>query len=141
MTSRLDNVAPDGDSLVTIIDDLVARLREHADKPDAVLTCNDLLQLVGHKAYVLALLLFALLNLLPAPPGYNFVMALIKASVFGLTATLVATFKGLHTKGGPSGVADSVNEAVVLAFALVFILNTIMSALYTVVVPAVGSYR
>ncbi|MGV0654128.1 ABC transporter permease [Mycolicibacterium thermoresistibile] len=70
----------------------------------------------------------------------DFVMALIKASVFGLTATLVATFKGLHTKGGPSGVADAVNEAVVLAFALVFILNTIMSALYTIVVPAVGSY-
>jgi len=71
----------------------------------------------------------------------DFATALIKAAVFGLSATLVATFKGLHTRGGPRGVADSVNEAVVLAFALVFILNTIMSALYTVVVPAVGSYR
>lgn len=71
----------------------------------------------------------------------DFTMALIKAAVFGLTATLVATFKGLHAKGGPRGVADSVNEAVVLAFALVFILNTILSALYTVVVPAVSSYR
>jgi phospholipid/cholesterol/gamma-HCH transport system permease protein len=30
---------------------------------------------------------------------------------------------------------------VVLAFALVFVLNTTMSALYTVVVPAVGNYR
>ena len=71
----------------------------------------------------------------------DFVMAIIKAAIFGLTATLVATFKGLHARGGPRGVADSVNEAVVLAFALVFILNTIMSALYTVAVPAVGSYR
>lgn len=71
----------------------------------------------------------------------DFAMALIKAAVFGLTATLVATFKGLHARGGPRGVADSVNEAVVLAFALVFVLNTILSALYTVVVPAVGSYR
>ena len=71
----------------------------------------------------------------------DFVMALIKAALFGLTATLVATFKGLHTKGGPRGVADSVNEAVVLAFALVFVLNTILSALYTVIVPAVGNYR
>lgn len=71
----------------------------------------------------------------------DFVMALIKSAVFGLTATLVATFKGLHTKGGAGGVANAVNEAVVLAFALVFILNTTMSALYTVVVPAVGSYR
>lgn len=71
----------------------------------------------------------------------DFGMALVKASIFGLTATLVATFKGLHAKGGPRGVADGVNEAVVLAFALVFILNTILSALYTVIVPAVGSYR
>ena len=71
----------------------------------------------------------------------DFVMALVKAALFGLTATLVATFKGLHTKGGPRGVADSVNEAVVLAFALVFVLNTILSALYTVIVPAVGNYR
>jgi phospholipid/cholesterol/gamma-HCH transport system permease protein len=71
----------------------------------------------------------------------DFAMALIKAALFGLTATLVATFKGLHARGGPRGVADSVNEGVVMAFALVFILNTILSALYTVVVPAVGNYR
>ena len=70
----------------------------------------------------------------------DFVMALVKAAVFGLTSTLVATFKGLHTKGGPRGVADAVNEAVVIAFALVFIVNAALSALYTVIVPAVGSY-
>lgn len=70
----------------------------------------------------------------------DFVMALVKAAVFGLTSTLVATFKGLHTKGGPRGVADSVNEAVVIAFALVFVVNAALSALYTVIVPAVGSY-
>jgi len=71
----------------------------------------------------------------------DFLMAIVKAALFGLTATLVATFKGLHTRGGPRGVADSVNEGVVMAFALVFILNTILSALYTVAVPAVGNYR
>jgi phospholipid/cholesterol/gamma-HCH transport system permease protein len=70
----------------------------------------------------------------------DFVMALIKAAIFGVTSTLVATFKGLHTKGGPRGVADAVNEAVVIAFALVFIVNTALSALYTVIVPAVGAY-
>lgn len=70
----------------------------------------------------------------------DFVMAMVKAAIFGLASTLVATFKGLHAKGGPRGVADAVNEAVVIAFALVFILNTALSALYTVIVPAVGSY-
>ncbi|MGN0123705.1 MAG: MlaE family ABC transporter permease [Rhodococcus sp. (in: high G+C Gram-positive bacteria)] len=71
----------------------------------------------------------------------DFVMALVKSAVFGLLAALVATFKGLHTKGGPRGVADAVNEAVVIAFALVFIVNTALSALYTVIVPAVGEFR
>lgn len=70
----------------------------------------------------------------------DFVMALGKAAIFALTSTLVATFKGLHAKGGPRGVADAVNEAVVIAFALVFIVNTALSALYTVIVPAVGAY-
>ena len=32
------------------------------------------------------------------------------------------------------------NEAVVIAFALVFIVNTVLSALYTVIVPAVGEF-
>ena len=68
---------PKDSQLVATIDDLIARLREHAGRPDAVLTCDDLLQLVGTKAHVLAILLFSLLNLLPAPPGYNFFMALI----------------------------------------------------------------
>ncbi len=67
----------------------------------------------------------------------DFVMALVKAAIFALTSTLVATFKGLHAKGGPRGVADAVNEAVVIAFALVFVVNTALSALYTVIVPAV----
>lgn len=70
----------------------------------------------------------------------DFVMTLVKAAIFALTSTLVATFKGLHAKGGPRGVADAVNEAVVIAFALVFVVNTALSALYTVIVPAVGAY-
>ncbi|RVW08503.1 ABC transporter permease [Prescottella agglutinans] len=70
----------------------------------------------------------------------DFVMALVKAAIFALTSTLIAAFAGLHAKGGPRGVADAVNEAVVIAFALVFIVNAALSALYTVVVPAVGAY-
>ena len=47
----------------------------------------------------------------------------------------------LQRRNGPRGVADAVNEAVVIAFALVFIVNTALSALYTVIVPAVGEFR
>ncbi|MFZ2511153.1 MAG: ABC transporter permease [Gordonia sp. (in: high G+C Gram-positive bacteria)] len=70
----------------------------------------------------------------------DFVMALVKAAMFALLSTIVACFKGLHARGGPSGVADAVNEAVVIAFALVFIFNTVLSELYSVMVPAVGAY-
>lgn len=70
----------------------------------------------------------------------DFTMALVKSICFAVTSTLIASFKGLHAKGGPSGVADSVNEAVVLAFVMVFVINTVLSQLYTVIVPAVGAY-
>ncbi|GEE00905.1 ABC transporter permease [Gordonia spumicola] len=70
----------------------------------------------------------------------DFVTALVKAALFGMLSTIVACFKGLHARGGPRGVADAVNEAVVIAFALVFIFNTVLSQLYTMIVPAVGAY-
>lgn len=70
----------------------------------------------------------------------DFAMAMIKSACFGLVSALIASFKGLHTKGGPSGVADAVNETVVLAFVVVFVVNTVLSQLYTVIVPAPGAY-
>ena len=60
-----------------VVGGVVERLRAHADQPESTLTCNDLLGLVGVRSHVVAILLFSLLNLIPAPPGYNFVMALI----------------------------------------------------------------
>lgn len=70
----------------------------------------------------------------------DFVTAMLKSACFGLTSALISCFKGLHAKGGPSGVADAVNETVVLAFVVVFVVNTVMSQLYTVIVPAPGAY-
>lgn len=70
----------------------------------------------------------------------DFTMAMVKSVCFAVTSALIASFKGLHAKGGPSGVADAVNEAVVLAFVTVFIVNTVLSQLYAVIVPAVGAY-
>ena len=70
----------------------------------------------------------------------DFTMAMVKSVCFAVTSTLIASYKGLNAKGGPSGVADAVNEAVVLAFVMVFVVNTVLSQLYAVVVPAVGTY-
>jgi phospholipid/cholesterol/gamma-HCH transport system permease protein len=70
----------------------------------------------------------------------DFLVAELKAAVFGVLAALVAAYKGLTARGGPSGVADAVNEAVVMALILVFVANTVITELYPLVVPARGAY-
>ena len=61
--------------------------------------------------------------------------ALIKAGVFGFLAAMVACYKGLYCKGGPKGVGDAVNQAVVVTFILVFFANFILTTLYFALVP------
>jgi phospholipid/cholesterol/gamma-HCH transport system permease protein len=62
-------------------------------------------------------------------------MALFKAAVFGFLAAMVACYKGLYAKGGPKGVGDAVNQAVVVTFIFVFLANFIMTSLYFTLVP------
>ena len=62
-------------------------------------------------------------------------MALIKAAMFGFIAGMVACYKGFYVKGGPKGVGDAVNQAVVITFLLLFFLNFILTALYFNFVP------
>ena len=61
--------------------------------------------------------------------------ALIKAFVFGFLAAMVACYKGLYAKGGPKGVGDAVNQAVVVTFILIFFANFILTTLYFALVP------
>jgi phospholipid/cholesterol/gamma-HCH transport system permease protein len=58
--------------------------------------------------------------------------------VFGLIAAIVASYKGMRAGGGPKGVGDAVNEAVVVTFMLLFIVNFVMSAIYFQLVPPKG---
>ena len=46
--------------------------------------------------------------------------SLAKAWVFGFVAAMVSCYKGLYCKGGPKGVGDAVNQAVVVTFILIF---------------------
>src|ERR1700712_726501 len=62
----------------------------------------------------------------------------VKAIVFGLLASLVASYKGLNAGGGPKGVGDAVNQSVVITFILLFITNYIISSIYFQVVPVKG---
>jgi phospholipid/cholesterol/gamma-HCH transport system permease protein len=63
---------------------------------------------------------------------------LLKALVFGYLAAIVASYKGMNAKGGPKGVGDAVNEAVVITFVLLFIVNFFISAVYIQLVPPKG---
>jgi len=62
----------------------------------------------------------------------------VKALVFGVTAALVASYKGLTASGGPKGVGDAVNQTVVIAAMALFVENFVLSALYFQLVPQKG---
>ena len=62
-----------------------------------------------------------------------------KALIFGMIAAIVASYKGVNAGGGPKGVGDAVNEAVVITFLLLFVVNFVMSAIYFQLVPPKGA--
>jgi phospholipid/cholesterol/gamma-HCH transport system permease protein len=51
---------------------------------------------------------------------------------------VVACQKGLATRGGPAGVANSVNAAVVEAILVLMFVNVGISQLYTMLFPKAG---
>ena len=65
----------------------------------------------------------------------DLVLAVVKATVFGVIVAVISCHKGLATRGGPAGVANSVNAAVVEAVLLMMIVNVLMSELYVLVFP------
>ena len=58
-----------------------------------------------------------------------------KALVFGFIAGIVAAYRGLNPRGGPKGVGDAVNQAVVTTFILIFFANFVMTTLFFALVP------
>lgn len=65
-------------------------------------------------------------------------VSMIKAGSFGFLAAIVGAYKGLTVTGGPSAVGRAVNESVILAFMMLFALNSIITALYFQFVPQSG---
>jgi phospholipid/cholesterol/gamma-HCH transport system permease protein len=72
-----------------------------------------------------------------ATPG-DMILALLKAVIFGAIVAVVSCQKGLDTKGGPTGVANSVNAAVVESILLLMVVNVAISQLYAMLVPRTG---
>lgn len=68
----------------------------------------------------------------------DMILALVKAVIFGAIVAVVSCQKGLDTKGGPTGVANSVNAAVVESILLLMIVNVAISQLYAMLVPRTG---
>jgi len=65
----------------------------------------------------------------------DLVVAEGKALVFGFIATIVCCHKGLTAKGGPKGVADAVNQAVVLSVILLAFANVGITQAYVLLFP------
>ncbi|MDT5192607.1 MAG: phospholipid/cholesterol/gamma-HCH transport system permease protein [Mycobacterium sp.] len=55
-------------------------------------------------------------------------IALLKAALFGLSAGLIACYKGISVRGGPAGVGNAVNETVVFTFMALFAINVVATA-------------
>lgn len=62
--------------------------------------------------------------------------AMIKAVIFGAIVAIVACDRGLTTRGGPAGVADSVNAAVVNSVILLFTVNVVLTQVFALLIPA-----
>ncbi|GAA4614889.1 MlaE family ABC transporter permease [Saccharopolyspora hordei] len=62
----------------------------------------------------------------------------LKALVYGFVAGVVAAYRGLNPAGGPKGVGDAVNQAVVITFLLLFLINLLLTGIYLQLVPPKG---
>lgn len=65
----------------------------------------------------------------------DLVVALLKTWLFGVIVTLISCQRGLEASGGPRGVADAVNAAVVLGVVTVFLLNLVITEFVTMFMP------
>lgn len=65
-------------------------------------------------------------------------VSMFKAILFGWLAAIVGAYKGLNAGGGPNGVGQAVNESVIVAFMMLFFLNSIITAIYFQAFPQPG---
>ncbi|UUV28629.1 ABC transporter permease [Amycolatopsis roodepoortensis] len=67
--------------------------------------------------------------------------SVLKTTIFGLIIGVVCCYKGLHTGGGPIGVGRAVNQAVVIAFAAIWIFNAVFTATMLGLNPEMQVYK
>jgi phospholipid/cholesterol/gamma-HCH transport system permease protein len=69
------------------------------------------------------------------------VVAVAKGAAIGFVIGLVGAYKGLNAGGGPLGVGRAVNQAVVFAFALVFIIDLAFNMIALGLFPSLQTVR
>lgn len=62
-------------------------------------------------------------------------VSLVKSVVFGFLVVVIAAQRGLEAKGGPRGVADGVNAAVILSVVSIAVVNTAITQVVTMFLP------
>ena len=67
--------------------------------------------------------------------------SVIKTSLFGLIIGVVCSYKGYRAEGGPIGVGRAVNQAVVIAFAGIWVFNLVFTTMMLGLNPDMQVYR
>lgn len=65
----------------------------------------------------------------------DFITSEIKAAVFGVTAAMIAAFKGMSARKGPTAVGEAVNQTVVITGIILFAQNLIITEIFFAIVP------
>jgi phospholipid/cholesterol/gamma-HCH transport system permease protein len=68
-------------------------------------------------------------------------VALLKSSIIGFVIGIVCSYKGINSSGGAMGVGRAVNQAVVIAFTLVFLVDLALNMISLGLFPQMQTVR
>jgi phospholipid/cholesterol/gamma-HCH transport system permease protein len=74
-----------------------------------------------------------------APP--ELLGSLVKTAIFGVIIATVCCYKGMTAKGGPEGVGRAVNQAVVISFAALWVVNYAITSIILALFPELHALR
>jgi phospholipid/cholesterol/gamma-HCH transport system permease protein len=66
---------------------------------------------------------------------------IVKTTISGFIVSLVCCYKGMNASGGPSGVGRAVNQAVVISFVIIWVLNYAFNSTYLGAFPGAQAVR
>jgi len=67
--------------------------------------------------------------------------SVVKTTIFGLIIGVVCCYKGMYAKGGAIGVGRAVNQAVVVSFALIWVVNVVFTNILLGLNPSIQVFK